>query len=281
MNIVFWNTNCIRSNEIKFDVITESILDIVNENNVDLLILAEYTPDINRLCHMANIASRKQFKPLQSLNGNTRIYGLIRSNYKVEHLQDHECYMIIKILTNTYTLIIAMIHGVSKLHYRDKDQEALMRMFHSDIAVYENMHTCKNTIAIGDFNVNPFELACIDADCMHAIPFPEEVKNPSRKVIIGEKLKFYNPTWKFMGKRNPPYTTYHYSADGRLGNFYWNAFDQVLIRPSLIKAFNESTFSIITQTKNHSLINRTQKPNKLNYSDHLPLFCVIKEDLIL
>lgn len=48
-------------------------------------------------------------------------------------------------------------------------------------------------------------------------------------------------------------------------------FDQVIIRPKLISAFEEDSLCIITETTNHNLLKK-DKPNADNYSDHLPIF---------
>ena len=142
-------------------------------------------------------------------------------------------------------------------------------------------HNCENTIAIGDFNVNPFETACISARNMHAIPFSEEVFEKPSRVVSGEEYKkFYNPTWKLFGNSTPPYSTYYYNKAGHAINYYWNAFDQVMVRPKLMKAFDETRLRIITETKSHQLINKKGIPDKKKYSEHLPLFCTIREEEI-
>ena len=188
--------------------------------------------------------------------------------------------MFVKIETTYYKLLAAMIHGVSKLRSSPKEQELSIGYFNNDIIAHERGQSCKNTLVIGDFNINPFETACIGAGYMHAIPFPEEVRRHARQVGGAEYAKFYNPTWKFLGNRAAPYSTYHYDNSGKVDNFYWNVFDQVLIKPSLIPAFDESKLGIVTKTKNHVLVKENGKPDKEKYSDHLPLFCAIKEELI-
>ena len=90
---------------------------------------------------------------------------------------------------------------------------------------------------------------------------------------------FYNPTWKFFSKNAPPYTTYYSGQGGKVINYYWYAFDQVVVRPRLIKAFDEEKLEVIVSTHNHTLI-KDGKPDKTRYSDHLPLLCILKEELI-
>ena len=274
MNILFWNTG-LTNKRIKNTIEVENCLrEIIVEKNIDLLVLAEYNSEIERLCLQANA----QFKPL--LNTSKYIKAMINHNYSIETLRDQSRYLIIKITTVSYTMIVGMIHNISKLHYGDDDQEAALATFHHDLRHLESEHNCFNTIVVGDFNVNPFEKACTSARNMHAIPFRDIVtKKVSRKVNKKDCPMFYNPTWKFLSEQSSPYTTYYCDQTGKQVNYFWYAFDQVVIRPQLINAFDEEKLTIVTSTQNHALI-KDGKPDKIKYSDHLPLFCVLKEELI-
>ena len=63
-------------------------------------------------------------------------------------------------------------------------------------------------------------------------------------------------------------------------NFFWHAFDQVIIRPNLTDAFDDDSLEIISETKSHNLLRGNSRPNSNKYSDHLPLFFALKEDKI-
>lgn len=137
----------------------------------------------------------------------------------------------------------------------------------------------KNTILLGDFNTNPFETNMLNANVLHAIPYKEEINNSSRVVSGNEYDKFYSPMWKLLGKSSPPYGTYYYNTS-KITNYYWNLFDQVIIRPVVLKAFNEESLEIITKTKKQNLLDKNNRPDKEQYSDHLPLFFSIREELL-
>jgi len=281
MNILFWNTGLTGKRTANATSIEMCLREIIEENGVDLLVLAEYSGEIDMLCNQLTV----QFSPL--FNTNKYIKAMINPKYKTETLMDQSRYFAIKITTVLYTLIVGMIHGVSKWRSSEEKQEMGMGDFIADISRCESDHNCTNTIVIGDFNVNPFEEACISARNLHAIPFREEVQKKRRGHPVGSRgidkrsvPMFYNPTWKLMGRKAPPYTTYHYDSRGEPINYYWNAFDQAIVRPQLIKAFDENRLSIITATRNHALIKENGTPDEKNYSDHLPLFCVLREEYI-
>jgi len=239
-----------------------------------LVVLAEYNKNIMSLRQQGN----NHFVPIYNTSGY--IKAMINSKYGVvDTLRDQSLYMIVKIKSLTYTLIVGMIHNNSKLFYDDADLEMRLKEFHDDLCQCEREHNCSNSILIGDFNVNPFENACIGANNLHAIPFKEEARRTSRRTNSKDRLMFYNPTWKLFGNAEPPYTTYYYNRSGKNVNYYWYALDQVIIRPRLIDAFDEDKLVIIKSTKNHTLI-KNGKPDKINYSDHLPLLCSLREEII-
>ncbi|MCL2386917.1 MAG: hypothetical protein FWC89_05115 [Defluviitaleaceae bacterium] len=280
MNILFWNTNIPKRGNTKADNIDSCLLSLAIENQIDLLILAEYGESMGQLCRIISNQSGTQYIPIPNLGGCTKIKGIINGKYNIDTLHERDRYQIIKISTVFYDLIVAMIHSDSKRYSRNNRQEEILRQFHTAIVDEQEKHKCKNVLAIGDFNANPFEEACLSAGNLFALPFVDGViGSPTRCIGYRVYQKFYNPTWKFFGNRTIPYTTYHYNDSGDMANCYWNIIDQVVIRPSLVKAFDDDKLRIISCTKKHQLLDNG-KPDKKNYSDHLPLFCALKEDLI-
>ena len=279
MNILFWNIGLTKNRNKNLEKIHDCIREMLIENDVDLLILAEYPYDTRSLCQIVNAASAIQYKTIPNISSSYRIRGIINSNYKIESLQEQDRYQLVKIGTSYYELIVAMIHNISKYHNDPPTQRIEITQFYNDIADSEQRLNCDYTIAIGDFNINPFEEACIRGNAMHAIPFADVVlKNKSRKIRNKTCKTFYNPTWKFFANEKAPYTTY-YQNRGQEINFYWYALDQVIVRPSLINVFDEKMLKIISQTNQHNLLSNGT-PDKINYSDHLPLFCTLKEEKI-
>jgi len=279
INILFWNTNIPKSNNKKADNINSSLVEMVLENDVDILSLAEYSENIQQLCDTLNASSKKNYVPAPIV-GAYRVTAITNENYQVEPIIENNHYAIIKIVMGSKEIIFAMIHNISKLRYSDKAQRVKLRQFHECIVKLENNLKCFNTLAIGDFNANPFEEATVGSDGMHAIPYYKNSKIRESREVLGEVRKmFYNPTWKLFGSRDIPFATYFYNDSGEPVNFYWNAFDQVMIRPSLIDFFDTDKIKIITETTNHPLL-AGEKPDKIKYSDHLPLFCSLKEELV-
>jgi len=271
VNILFWNIN--GKNPVG------CLQELLVENGVDLLVLAEYPCDIKLLCQHVNMTSCLQYKAIPNI-GIGAVQCLINCEYDVDLLTEDDHYKTITVSTGNYELLVAMVHARSKLRADSVTQMIGLSKLYNDISTHEDVLNCKKSIAIGDFNVSPYEEAFVSASGIHAIPYPDAVKKESRMIFGQVYQKFYNPTWRLLGKRDAPYTTYYYDRSGQACNIYWHMFDQVIIRPTLIKAFDEESPKITAHTTNHRLLRKNNTPDKINYSDHLPLFCSFKEDLI-
>jgi len=141
-----------------------------------------------------------------------------------------------------------------------------------------------NTIIVGDFNLNPFELGMYDYDAFNAVMSRDIAVNTHRKVTGSGTDRhtlhhyFYNPMWSFMGdlSKYAPGTYYWYD-NSRDNNFRWNTFDQILLRPYLIPNFVEDSVKIIeADLLGRKLIDSSTKTRRKNQIfDHLPIFLTI------
>ena len=82
---------------------------------------------------------------------------------------------------------------------------------------------------------------------------------------------FYNPMWRFFGEHTPggPAGTCYYNRAEHVWTF-WNTYDQVLIRPSLLERFPDDALDVVRRVGGNSLL-REGVPHRKRFSDHLPL----------
>ncbi len=81
---------------------------------------------------------------------------------------------------------------------------------------------------------------------------------------------FYNPMWSHFGDIGGPPGTYYYDRSENF-NLFWNVFDQVLIRPELLREFRNETVKIVATVAGKSLLAPNGQPDKRAGSDHLPI----------
>jgi hypothetical protein len=76
--------------------------------------------------------------------------------------------------------------------------------------------------------------------------------------------------WSHLGDRGPAAGTFYFES-GEPVCYFWNLFDQVLLRPELLAKFVPENVRIITELPRLSLLDDKGRPNKDMTSDHLPI----------
>jgi hypothetical protein len=166
-------------------------------------------------------------------------------------------------------VLIAAAHLPSKLHSDDQNQYFRIRRLRADLEDAEARVGHRNSIVIGDLNVNPFEDAMIAADGLHGV-MDKEVARRGPRTVDGRTWDFfYNPMWSRLGdeSKGPPGTYYY--ARGGLVSYFWNTFDQVLLRPDLLPYYDEESLTIISRIEGRDILAPRRAGG--SSSDHLPL----------
>lgn len=99
----------------------------------------------------------------------------------------------------------------------------------------------------------------------------KSIANAGSRKIQGQRYPFfYNPMWGFFGDRTPgPAGTIHYRHSGHV-SFFWNIFDQILIRPDALPWFDD-TIEIVSRIGDINLLTASGYPDPEIGSDHLPI----------
>ncbi len=119
--------------------------------------------------------------------------------------------------------------------------------------------------------MNPFEAGMIAANGLHAVMSRQVASRIARTVQGREHLFFYNPMWGQMGDRASTTAGSYFFDAAELVNYFWNVFDQVLMRPQLAERFDPASLRIVTSVGSRSLVGADGRPNVDSFSDHLPV----------
>lgn len=261
MKYLFWNTH-------KNIQINDVLSEIIIENDINMVLLAEYNADsADLITKVSNQHLKMQEYPM--LSKRIKMFGTI-ANIHGGKESDQYC---IRVINNQD--IICCVHLNSKIYNGEADsREDTVQYILHDIEEKEQEINSENSIVVGDFNSNPYDNALINARYFHGMPIYDIAKSKSRTFNGHEYRMFYNPMWNFLGDADKPYGTYYYSGSNAI-NTYWHIYDQVIIRPALKERFIQDSLKIITGTKTKSLLNGKGHPDK-QYSDHLPIMFEIK-----
>ncbi len=117
--------------------------------------------------------------------------------------------------------------------------------------------------------MNPFDDGLVLAQAFGAVMTRDLAIAVERTVAKRNYRLFYNPMWGYLGDRTPgPPGTFYYSASNPL-TYFWNVFDQVLLRPGLMNTLID--LQILDTDGQTPLLTKTGKPRKSEVSDHLPI----------
>jgi endonuclease/exonuclease/phosphatase (EEP) superfamily protein YafD len=168
-------------------------------------------------------------------------------------------------------ILLAAVHLPSKLYIDEVGHTLECVGLAEAIRETETRANHSRTVLAGDFNMNPFEAGITTAMGLHGVMAKEVAGRGARTVQGASYPFFYNPMWGHFGDttKGPPGTYYYERADHNV--FFWNIFDQVLIRPSLLDVFDNEHLMVLTDDGSDSLLSERGRPDRLAASDHLPL----------
>lgn len=264
MKVLFWNTH--KNREIN-PILSELII----ENDISIAVLAEYEAEIENLILHLSEQGKEMHQYFTVGCDRIKIIGSIK-NVEPASQSDYASMQIVN-----KDVILCCIHLPSQIYSTGEGmRNIIISRTVSDICSVETDLNTKNTIVVGDFNINPYDQGCVGATLFHGMPVYCEAKRQSRTVAGQEFHMFYNPMWNFLGDFQKPYGTYYYRGNDTR-NTYWHLYDQVIIRPALRNRFVDDSLKILTETQTRYLLNSNEHPDT-QISDHLPIMFEIQED---
>jgi exonuclease III len=263
LNFLFWNLN--KKNSL------EEVLNIVSKYKIDILILAENgITESNLLSELKKIDEKFSENHPLSLCQKIKIFTKFDYQHIHPKFEDKRATFRRLELPKLKKINIVALHLPDKSSFNNNSQYDNAIDFVEKIVKFEQEND-NETIVIGDFNMNPFEIGMIKAKSFNAT-MSSNISKQGYREIQGKKYDFfYNPMWSLYGDvKNNVVGSYHYNKAESI-NYRWNIFDQVLIRPSLIPNFVVESVKILDHDGVKNLLTKNNYPNK-KYSDHLPLF---------
>ncbi len=231
---VFWNLNR--------GALSRWVADLARQENADVIILAESTrPEVELLVELN--AERSDYQLASGYCGHLLFFTRFHPGLFPTLIESHRI-------------------SIRSL--------ALPRRQPILIADAERHEGHQRTIVIGDLNMNPFESGMVAASGgLHAVMSRRVAARDTRRVHKDPYKFFYNPMWCHFGDRAEAAGTYYFESGEPLC-YFWNIFDQVLLRPDLLDGFAHEQVRIVTEIDGRSLL-KDGCPDRERASDHLPL----------
>ncbi len=263
ITFLFWNLNN--------KPLQSSIANLVAQQNIDLVILAECTFKAETLLSELRQKNIPDFYYAPSIvPTKIEIYSRFSNTFLQPVYDDDRVTMRHLKLPDVQPILLVAAHLPSKLYLSEDSQNSNLIELAYQIRRQEHEVGHTRTILIGDLNVNPFETGVVVANGLHGVMSRTIAQKEVHTVQSKTYPFFYNPMWNLFGDRTlgPP-GTYYYGKSAEPKLFFWNMFDQVLLRPELLPFFDDNDLEILTTDGKHSLSSKGLPSN--DYSDHYPI----------
>lgn len=198
---------------------------------------------------------------------------ILKKTIKFEINRGQAKYLIIKIthVQNIKLLSPMIIVGLhlDAMNSGSEKRRAQAEQIMMDLVEEERAFNTNNSLIIGDFNANPFDIVLLGHNYFNSVLFRELIENNEFvKWNCRCYRRFYNPSFDYLSEKNKQYGSFYY--DDPNYPLYWNCLDQVLVRKTLIESLKNVEY--IKQVGSTFLLTTKGKINKNKLSDHLPLF---------
>lgn len=258
---LFWNLNQSERRDL--------VCRLARQENVDVIILAESALHIARFLEEINDAPQ-HFHYAHGECGHLTFFTRFQPILFPTIFESHRVSIRRLDLPARNKVTIVAAHLPSKQAFSDDSQffESMHLARLIDDAERQEGH--QRTIVIGDLNMNPFETGMVAArGGLHAVMSRHVAARASRTVQQENYKFFYNPMWSHFGDRDDAAGTFYYDSPEALC-YFWNIFDQVLLRPDLLSGFKHEQLRIVSEVDGVSLL-KNGCPDKTIASDHLPV----------
>ncbi|MGV3723022.1 MAG: endonuclease/exonuclease/phosphatase family protein [Actinomycetota bacterium] len=260
---MFWN---LQKKDLR-----QRIARIVERDAVDALLLAESLIDDGDLVEALNRTGHAPFSVHHTSSSKVKFYSRWPSHLISQAFSDPIGSLTIWRLHigPPPGVLLASVHFPSKVGWSAQSQSQQAVMLADDVRRAEQDAGHRRTVLVGDMNMNPFDDGMVGALGFNAV-MSAALARPEGRTVQGRVYPFfYNPMWAHFGDRTagPPGTHYFHPAEAVV--YYWNIFDQVLLRPSLVK--NLESVHILDGDGSQSLLDLRGVPDRGSASDHLPV----------
>lgn len=204
------------------------------------------------------------------LAGRTRLTVFYRRTLELTPIASTSHGEVMRVVTDNDELLVGAVHFRSRMHATQRKISSLdAASIRAEILRAEERLRHRNTVLIGDFNLDPFDWGLSDRGI-----FWGTMERRLAQRLCNNDGVFYNPMWSRLGdgSRGPP-GTFYYSNDAD-GDYSFHTFDQVLIRPELVPRFRHRNLKVLTRLDGEDLVNVNWIPQG---SDHLPLLLELED----
>lgn len=263
VTFLFWNLN---QKSLK-----GSVAKLAEKYEVDIIILAECSITPQSMVDALHRRTGRRFSSPFSTCEKIVIYTGFPENFLGAHWESKRSTIRRLALPGLDEILIVANHFPSKRNWERASQVLECAVLAEEIRLAEREAGHSRTVLVGDLNMNPFEDGVVSASGLHGV-MTRQIAAKQKRIVQGKEYPFfYNPMWGRLGDETegPAGTHYYHKAEHMI--YFWNTFDQVLLRPSLLPFFRNEEMKVLTDDGETRLLLDSGLPNRSLGSDHLPI----------
>ena len=271
LNILFWNINRNKNEDY--------IASCVAEHNVDVAVFAEFREKNSKAmvidCAAIENALGKMYVWITGVEAAGKVLLLAKRSISVEQIQQESRYSCYVIETAIKRYLLAAVHLEDRQNYPEPYRRIeTIGALVQDIRKNEESLEIENSIVIGDFNANPYDVELLYKRAFNAVLFKSIIEENEYTNPKGDRIKrFYNPILNYLSEETKMYGSHYYDGSDKRPTSYWHCLDQVLLRKSLVSFLAEVNY--LKEIDGTELLSGTSLNKKI--SDHLPLLVKLLE----
>jgi exonuclease III len=258
---LFWNINR--------KPLAKAVADLALADQIDVVILVECEVDPVTLLLALNSETGSDFHYSPGNSKAIRIFTRFSRDFLRPIWESDRISIRRLALPARSEILLAAAHLPSGLHWNRRSQNDECGELARLIAAEEEKVGHRRTVVVGDFNVNPFDPGMISTVGLHAVSSRQIASRKARTVQGREYPFFYNPMWGHFGDAAGDTAGSYFYDSAQHVNYFWNMFDQVLMRPDLAGRFDSTQLRIVKSVGAQSLVRPDGRPDP-RFSDHLP-----------
>ena len=268
ITLLFWNI-------AKNALCIEHLACLAGTYDVDIFILAECPENVN----LDDLNAIEKGSYQQELNASAKVQAITRLDshafiHRYTSLGREMAVWSILVPNTGVEILIAGVHLMSKFGGTTESSQALVASeIIAELNEVEDRQKHRNTVMIGDFNMQPYDSGMTNPIGMHGLMTQKLAEQPDRVHRRKLRRSFYNPMWGLFGDRTDGPPGSHYWHSSVLDNTHWGILDQVLLRPMLSEYLKKVI--IVDNDGQHSLLADNGVPSIEHLSDHLPVLTVL------
>ncbi len=263
VTFLFWNLNQ--------KSLGGRIAKLVEKYEVDIVILAECSIPPQLMVDALHRQTGRQFNLPPSACEKIVIYTEFPEGFLGARQEGNRFTIRRLALPGLDEILIVATHFPSKLYWSNEDQVLECVNLSEAIRLAEQEAGHSRTVLVGDLNMNPFEDGVVGAKGLHGVMTRQIAEKQTRIVQDREYPFFYNPMWGRLGDETEGPAGTYYDQRSKHVCFFWNMFDQVLLRPELLPFFRNEEMKILTEDGDGPFVSQAGLPDDSIVSDHLPI----------